>query len=68
MRTRPFIVASLSLGTALVAIGPAASQQASPPIARYTIDAGTTSGLGAMGAGGGNPLAMLRGGGGQVMH
>lgn len=69
MRTRrAFVVASLSLGTALVAIGPAASQQAAAPIARYTVDAGTTSGLGAMGAGGGNPLALLRGGDGQVMH
>jgi hypothetical protein len=48
---------------------PAATQQASaPPIARYTMDAGTTSGMAAMAMGGGNPLAMLRGGGGQVMH
>lgn len=60
------------LGTALVAglaAIPAATQQASaPPIARYTMDAGTVSGMAAMGAGGGNPLAMLRGGGGGAVH
>jgi hypothetical protein len=49
---------------AALAAYPALTQQRSdPPIARYTMDAGTISGLGAMGAPGGNPLAMLRGGG-----
>lgn len=50
--------------TAAIAAFPALTQQRSePPIARYTMDAGTISGLAAMGAGGGNPLAALRGGG-----
>jgi hypothetical protein len=60
------------LGSALVAglvAMPAATQQgAAPPIARYTMDAGTVSGMAAMGAGGGNPLAMLRGGAGGAVH
>jgi hypothetical protein len=48
---------------------PASTQQASaPPIARYTMDAGTVSGMAAMGAGGGSPLAMLRGGAGGAIH
>ncbi|MGZ3258685.1 MAG: hypothetical protein ACXWIO_06420, partial [Croceibacterium sp.] len=46
---------------------PAATQQASGPIARYTMDAGTVSGMAAM-AGGGNSMAMLRGGGGAAVH
>jgi hypothetical protein len=45
---------------------PGATQQGAAPIARYTMDAGTMSGMAAMAAGG-NPLAMLRGGGG-VAH
>ena len=46
---------------------PGATQQRSePPVARYTMDAGTTSGMAAMG--GGNPLALLRGGGGGAAH
>ncbi|MEO0062720.1 MAG: hypothetical protein RLZZ08_1280 [Pseudomonadota bacterium] len=58
--------------TALLAASPAVpQQQVLPPIARYTIDAGTISGMGAMGAGGGGGLgaamAMLRGGN-QVAH
>jgi hypothetical protein len=60
------------LSSALVAglaAMPASTQQASaPPIARYTMDAGTVSGMAAMGAGGGNPLAMLRGGAGGAIH
>jgi len=60
------------LGVALVigfAAMPAATQQGSaPPIARYTMDAGTMSGMAAMGAAGGNPLAMLRGGAGGAVH
>jgi hypothetical protein len=48
---------------------PAATQQGfAPPIARYTMDAGTMSGMAAMAAGGGNPLAALRGGGGGAVH
>jgi hypothetical protein len=60
------------LGAALV-VGlvamPAATQQGSAaPIARYSMDAATVSGMTAMGAGGGNPLALLRGGDGGAVH
>jgi len=61
----------VSCGTVAIicAAAPGSTQQRSePPIARYTMDAGTTSGLAAMGAGGANPLAMLRGGGGSAIH
>ena len=59
----------VACATALLA-SPALTQQAPAPVARYTIDAGTTSGMGAMSAGGGvgAALGMLRGGGGQVAH
>jgi hypothetical protein len=67
--------AALLGSAALIAFAaaPASTQQRSePPIARYTMDAGTTSGMAAMAAGGGNPLALLRGGGGAshqlVLH
>jgi hypothetical protein len=55
---------------AIALSAPAVSQGASGPIARYTVDASTTSGLGAMGAGGGfgAAMSMMRGGGGQVSH
>lgn len=56
---------------AVLAASPAVpQQQVLPPIARYTIDAGTISGMGAMGAGGGGlgaALNMMRGGN-QVAH
>lgn len=53
-----------AVAVAAMAAFPALTQQRSdPPIARYTMDAGTISGFAAMGAGGGNPLAALRGGG-----
>ena len=59
-------------GCAVAALAfPALSQGGSAPVARYTVDAGTTSGMAAMGAGGGGvgaAMAMLRGGGGQVVH
>ncbi len=44
---------------------PGATQTSTAPIARYTMDAGTLSGMAAMAAAGsgGNPLAALRGGG-----
>ncbi len=49
---------------------PQQQQQVLPPIARYTLDAGTMSGLGAMGRGGGMgaALSMMGGGGGSTMH
>ena len=56
-------------GTAVLfglAVPGATQQRSEPPVARYTMDAGTTSGMAAMG--GGNPLALLRGGGGGEAH
>jgi len=45
-------------------------QQSSPPIARYTIDAGTMSGMAGLTSGGGlgSAMAMMRGGGASVAH
>ena len=66
------LIATISLAACTVALvaGPAISQGGSAPVARYTMDAGTTSGMGAM-SGGGAAAAMsiLRGGGSnQVSH
>lgn len=66
------VLATVSLGAMLaaLAVSPAATQQSSAPVARYTIDAGTTSGMAAMAASGGGiggALAMMRGGN-QVAH
>ena len=65
------VVRRASLGGAAILLAltamPGASQQSTPPIARYTMDAGTMSGMAAM-ATGGNPLALLRGGGGGAAH
>lgn len=48
---------------------PGASQQASGPVARYTIDAGTMSGMAAMAGGGGMGAAMgMMGGRPQATH
>ena len=62
---RPISRNAALCGAAIIAVlaaVPALTQQRSdPPIARYTMDAGTISGFAAMGAGGGNPLAALRG-------
>jgi hypothetical protein len=64
VRQAAYLGAAVVIG--IVAV-PALTQQGSaPPIARYTMDAGTVSGMAAMGAGGGNPMAILRGGGGAV--
>jgi hypothetical protein len=57
----------LAFGTAAVTV-PALSQKSDSPIARYTVDAGTLSGMAAMGQGGGGAMAMLRGGGNSVVH
>lgn len=51
-------------GLAMVA-APVIGQQQGQPIARYTMDAGTTSGMAAMGGGIGGGMAMLFGGGGD---
>ena len=72
MKTRHRILAGISLAgaAALLAAAPGWTQASSGPVARYTIDAGTTSGMAAMGAGGGVGAALgaLRGGGNQVVH
>ncbi|MBZ9645945.1 hypothetical protein K9B33_00155 [Sphingobium sp. 3R8] len=62
-----FLLASFTLLAA-----PGTSQQASGPIARYTIDAGTMSGMAAMAGGGGGmgaAMSMMMGGGrNQPLH
>jgi hypothetical protein len=58
--------AGTAMFVAVVSI-PGATQQSAGPVARYTMDAGTMSGMAAMAAGG-NPLALLRGGGGGAAH
>jgi hypothetical protein len=72
MFKRKSVIAKVSLAVlaAGLAGSPALTQQAATPIARYTIDAGTTSGMMAMAAGGGVGAALgaLGGGGNQVAH
>ena len=69
MSYRAFGRISVVAVAAALAASPAVPQQGSAPVARYTIDAGTTSGMAAMASGGGAGavLGMLRGGG-QVAH
>lgn len=61
-----------ALGAALTLIAaPSSSQQPGGPIARYTMDAGTMSGMAAMGSGGGMGAAMgmmMGGGRNQPVH
>jgi hypothetical protein len=67
-------LAAISVAAVTIALAavPALSQQGGTgkTIARYTIDAGTTSGMMAMGQGGGvgAAMSMLRGGGNNVAH
>jgi hypothetical protein len=63
---RTALVASL----AMLAAAPGSTQSASAPVARYTVDAGTISGMAAMGAGGGGIGSVLgaMSGGNQVAH
>ena len=74
MQVRRFHIIALALtgGAAVALAGPALSQAAgATTTARYTIDAGTVSGMGAMGAGGGGVGAILgamRGGAASAMH
>lgn len=65
MRTSTSFLALLATATLLVA--PAATQQSAAPIARYSVDAGTMSGMAAMGQGGGMGagMSMMFGGGGS---
>jgi hypothetical protein len=62
---------ALVTGVALIVTAPATpQQQVSPPIARYTVDVGTVSGMAAMASGGGGlgaAMSMMRGGN-QVAH
>jgi hypothetical protein len=70
-RNRILAGALLAGVTAFAVTTPAWTQGNSGPVARYTIDAGTISGMGAMGAGGGGvgaALGALGGGGSQVAH
>ncbi len=74
MQVRPFHIIALALaGSGAFALaGPALSQAAgAKTTARYTIDAGTVSGMGAMSAGGGGVGAILgamRGGAASALH
>jgi hypothetical protein len=67
-----FTRAALLVGVLALLATPSASQQSSAPIARYTMDAGTMSGMAAMGGGGGGMGAamgmMLGGGKSQPVH
>jgi hypothetical protein len=67
-KLRSAVLAATGLGGAVVA-GPAFTQSAAP-IARYTMDAETVGGFGAMGQGGGMAAAMaaMRGQGGAAAH
>ena len=71
MKTTYLAAISLTAAAAALAV-PALSQQSGTgrTIARYTMDAGTTSGMMAMGQGGGvgAAMAMMRGGGNSVAH
>lgn len=61
---RKIALTATALGGALLA-GPAFTQGTGTTVARYTLDAGTISGMGAMGRGGGGigaAIAMMRGG------
>src|SRR5690606_41530465 len=66
------IFAGVSVGTAIAALAaaPGWTQGGSGPVARYTIDAGTTPGMAAMAAGGGGGAApgALGGGRQQGLH
>ncbi len=72
MTSIPFLLlggVAATLGALIAA--PVFSQGGSQPPARYSMDAGTVSGMAAMGSGGGIGAAMSMlggGGGGQVMH
>jgi hypothetical protein len=66
------IAGAAFLGSAavLALAAPALSQGSTTTVARYTMDAGTMSGIAGMGAGGGigAAMSMMRGGAGQVAH
>ncbi|MFZ1743790.1 MAG: hypothetical protein WAT93_13110 [Pontixanthobacter sp.] len=64
----PLAIGISVAGVAALGAAGYAAQQQSPPIARYTMDAGTTSGLGAMGGGMQGAMAMLTGRGNGAAH
>lgn len=72
-RFAQFTRLALTAGAAAIALTPASSQQANRTVARYTMDAGTLSGMAALQAGGGRSgglgsiMAMMRGGN-QTAH
>jgi hypothetical protein len=72
MKTGHRIAIGVSLGAAaaLLAVAPGWTQASSGTVARYTVDAGTISGMAAMGSGGGLGAALgaLGGVGNQVAH
>ena len=57
-----------ALGTAIWAVPAITQQAATPPIARYTVDAGTLSGMAAMAGGRPDMMALMRGRGGGPQH
>ena len=63
-KIRSVTVAIAAGGVGLAALPALTQQPTAPPVARYTMDAGTMSGMAAMGAGGGvgQAMAVLRGG------
>lgn len=62
-----FAIASAIAATGLL-VTPASTQQSTAPIARYAIDAGTISGMAAMGGGMGGAMSMMFGGGDRTAH
>lgn len=70
-RLRNLVLAGLAAGAATLAVTPVLSQQNSGTVARYTMDAGTLSGMAAMTQGGGGLggiMSMMRGDGGGKAH
>lgn len=70
---RQFLIATTALGGAVLALTAAGGQRGpvSGPIARYSVDAGTVSGLAASGGGMGFGMSMMfggGGGGGRIAH
>ncbi|MCT2559368.1 hypothetical protein N0B51_10295 [Tsuneonella sp. YG55] len=71
MRYRLLACAAIVCSTAAAMLAaPALSKGDTPTVARYAVDAGTTTGIAGMGAGGGLGAAMrmMRGGSGQMVH
>lgn len=64
----PVVIGISAAGMAALGVAAYAAQQQSPPIARYTMDAGTSSGLGAMDGGMKSAMAMLTGQGDGAAH